>query len=140
MSDLVLSGAEVERLRLLASVLIPGHGKLPPAGSLEGFAQLLGVAVKACGYADRDIRAALDAIPEQPGWESVRAWSSADPAGFNIAATLSSGVYFMSPVVLGILGYPTERRHPAGVEDAANEYETGVLEPVIARGRRWREA
>ncbi len=86
-----------------------------------------------------DLLAALAGVPESDALADAKAYAAADPARFDIAATIASGAYFMSPMVLERLGYPLERRHPAGVEEFAEEYETGILDPVIARGPRFRD-
>lgn len=139
MSDITLEDGDIERLKGLADVLIPGTATLSAPSALSNFERLLRSAVKACGYPDVDLRSALDAIPPNADWDSTRAFATANQAGFDIVSVIVSGAYFMSPVVLGALGYPLERRHPAGPEEFADEYETGILDPVINRGPRFRD-
>ena len=52
---------------------------------------------------------------------------------FDIVSVVVAGAYFMSRQVLDKLGHPRERRHSAGVEEFAEEFGTGVRDPVIAR-------
>jgi hypothetical protein len=40
----------------------------------------------------------------------------------------------MTPQIMALIGYPGQHRDPAGLEDAANELETGILKPVLERG------
>ena len=139
MTDLTLSESDLAKLTRFASALIPATDKMPAASALEAYGALLQSAVKACGYAVGELRAALDRAAVCADLASAKAFAAADPAGFEIASTIVSGAYFMSPVVLDRLGYPAERRHPAGPEEFLEEYETGILEPVMARGPRFRD-
>jgi hypothetical protein len=139
MTDLTLSEADLANLTRFATALIPATDRMPAASAIEGYDALLQSAVKACGYALEDMRAALDRAAVCGDLVSAKAFAAADPASFEIASTIVSGSYFMSPVVLDRLGYPAERRHPAGPEEFLEEYETGILEPVIARGPRFRD-
>ncbi len=136
---MTLDDRELGKLIRLAAVLIPGSAGMPAIAEVEAFAALLRAAVKACGTPDAELRATLDRLPVDADQSSVLAFAAADPARFEIAAILVSGAYFMSPLVLERLGYPLERRHPAGLEEFAEEYETGVLEPVLGRGPRFRD-
>jgi hypothetical protein len=139
MTDLTLDARNVATLTRYACVLIPGTARMPAATEIEDFGNLLQSAVKACGYALADVQAALEGMSSVTDLESAKVFAAADPARFEIASTIVSGAYFMSPVVLDRLGYPTERRHPAGPEEFLDEYETGILEPVMARGARFRD-
>lgn len=139
MSDLTLTDHDIATLTRLGAVLVPGDAVAPSAAEVPGFDALLRSAVKACGYQDAKFRAAIDAIPANADWSTTRAFTAADPSSFDMVSVLITGAYFMSPFVLGRLGYPLERRHPAGIEEFAEEYETGVLDPVISRGPRFRD-
>lgn len=139
MTDLTLDAGQLSRLSRFASVLIPAAANMPAAADVDGYAALLQLAVKASGYSVADLSAAVAGVPESDALADAKAYAAADPARFDIAATIASGAYFMSPMVLERLGYPLERRHPAGVEEFADEYETGILDPVIARGPRFRD-
>ena len=139
MSELVLGTTDVERLTRLAAVLIPGTAAMPPAGEVASFDALLRTAVKACGYTDGEVRAALDSIAPDIDWGGAQRLSADDPASFGIAALLVSAAYYMAPAVLEKLNYPAERRHPAGHDDFAEEYMTGVLDAVTDRGPRYRD-
>ena len=139
MSEFVLSDADLEKLARFATVLIPGTGAMPSAGSLEGYATLLRTAVKATHYTADELRAVLAAIPSGTDLASAKAFEASDPANFEKASIIVSGAYFISPAILGKLGYPTERQHPAGDSEFADEYETGIVDVVTARGPVWRD-
>lgn len=128
---------DLSKLESLARVLIPGTEKMPPVDRIAGFQDLLARAVKAAALTEAEVGAVLDAIPEKLDWETAKALSKAKTALFETAATLASGAYLLAPEVLAALRFPTERRFPAGPMDFADEYETGIVEPVIAHGQRW---
>ncbi len=128
---------DLSKLRTLARVLIPGTDKMPSVDQIADFDALLVRAVKATALTDAEIGAVLDAIPVSLDWDSAKAFSKAAPALFETASTLASGAYLLAPEVLAALRFPTERRFPAGPMDFADEYETGIVEPVIAHGQRW---
>lgn len=135
----VINDADIERLRGLAAVLIPATARMPAAPDVAGFDGLLRTSAKACAYSAAELRAVLDAIPANVDFAGAKAWAAADRARFDMAAVIVSGAYYMAPAVLERLGYPTERRHPAEPEEFLNEYETGIVEAVIARGAFWRD-
>ena len=139
MSDLALEPTDLARLTRLAEALIPGTATMPPPGGVAAFDGLIRTAVKACGYSPGEVRDALDAIPPDVDLDGAKAYADKDPEGFGIAAILVSAAYYMAPAVLEQIGYSTERRHPAGQEDFADEYGTGILDPVTDRGPRYRD-
>ena len=57
-----------------------------------------------------------------------------DKFTFDPLSSIIAGAYFMTPQVKELIGYPGQHRDPAGLEDAANELETGILDPVLERG------
>lgn len=139
MSSLILQPADIVLLTRLAEVLIPGTEKMPAVGEIGDYDDLLRRAVAACGYTEADLRAAIDAIPAGVDWEGARAFSLAEPMRFGIVSVIVSAAYYMARPVLDRLNFPAERRHPAADDDFANEYMTGILDPVTERGPIYRE-
>lgn len=139
MSDPVINDADIEKLTRLAAVLIPATATMPTAPDVAEYTKLLQTAAKACAYSAAEFRSVLDAIPAQVDFASAKAWAAADRVQFDMASVIVSGAYYMAPAVLDRLGYPTERSHPAGTEEFADEYGTGVVDAVIARGPIWRD-
>jgi Arc/MetJ family transcription regulator len=128
---------DLNKLQALARVLIPGTDKMPAVDQIAGFDALLARAVKATALTDTELGAVLDALPASLDWDAAKALAKAQPALFETASTLASGAYLLAPEVLAALRFPTERRFPAGPMDFADEYETGIVDPVIAHGQRW---
>ena len=111
---------------------------MPAIDQLPMFESLIQVAVKSCGYTDEQIELAISNIPGDVDWVSAKKYSEEMAESFNIAATLASAAYLMAPPVLEGLKFPTDRRHPADVEDFLQEYDTGILEDVTNRGPKFR--
>lgn len=139
MSDITLTPSDIAKLRGLATVLIPGTDAMPSIDELQTFDALLQTSVKACGYSDDNIRRALDAIAPEMDWAAAKALRSDMPESFEALSVFVSASYYMAPEVLGRLKFPIDRRHPAGPEDFLEEFETGILEPVMERGPRFRD-
>ncbi len=139
MTGATASDEQIARLRALAAVLIPATAEMPAADALPAFDALLRTAVRACGYSGTDIALSLDALPATLDWDSVAAFAAGEPDVFAIASTLVSAAYYMAPPVLEKLKFPRERQHPAEVEEFVEEYETGILDAVTARGPRFRD-
>lgn len=139
MSTLSLDATDIAALTALATVLIPGTAEMPAVGNLKAFDRLLRSSVAACGYADEQLRAALDAVPACMNWETSKAFATAEPGHFQIVSVLASAAYYMAPEVLNQLKFPIDRQHPAADDEFAEEYLSGILDPVIARGKRYRD-
>jgi hypothetical protein len=129
----MLTTEELLQLRQVASVLLPGDEKSPPAGSLPELDDLIAAAVSAVGSEAEQMRDGLAALPGQPGWEDLRAFSATHPDEFEVISTVVAGAYFMSTRVLDSLGYPHGQRKPVRNDLVVDELETGVLDPVLAR-------
>lgn len=125
--------ATLARLRSLASALIPGAGGLPDLD------RWLDRALRAGGWPPPVLAAALAALPEAIDFDGAKRLATARPEAFAVLGTLVSAAYFMAPQVLRGLGFPEDRRNPAGTEDFLAEYETGVFEPMLSRAPMFRD-
>ena len=134
-----LGKSDMARLATLAGLLMPATEKLPAANAVASFDALLDAALNASGIPAEEISAALASLPEPLDWAGVRAFAERHPAAFEALALIASGAYAMAPEVLDRLGFPADRRNPAGQMDAADEYETGILDPVLDRGPVFRD-
>ncbi len=119
----------------LTAVMIEPAGSLPAPTAIEGFADLIRVAVKAACISEEELSAAVEQLPDRLDIASVRRFAEQSPTEFETLSVICAGAYTMAPVVLRSLGFPADRQNPAGQMDAADEYETGILEPVLNLGR-----
>lgn len=140
MTDLDLSNDQVGRLTALAEVLVPGTATMPAPAALDAWEGLVRRAVRACGHGAELILRAVDGVDPAVDWDAAQAFATKDPEAFQVASQLVSAAYYMAPAVLAEIKYPTERRHPPRSEDFADEFTTGVLEPVMRRDPRYRDS
>jgi len=63
-----------------------------------------------------------------------------DPVAFAALAVLVPGAYYLHPRVRRLIGYPGQKADPAPDDESDYWLRDGLLDPVIARGRIWREA
>lgn len=138
MSDEALSAWELQQLRGIAAVLMPGDQDSPASTDISEFDELLGRAAAALGPELERLHGALEMLPPDLDWEAVRGFAAAEPSAFEVISTVAAGAYFMSPAALRSIGYPTGPRSAARFDLVADELESGILEPVIARGPRVR--
>jgi len=138
MSNLTITDRDIARLTGLADTLLPERGDMPSASALRDFGLLLHTAIGAGGYPDQQVRDALDALPPKVDRDGAKAFAENRVEQFNVLSVLTSAAYFMAPEILRKLGFPADRRQPAGTHDFADEFETGILDPVSERGPRFR--
>jgi hypothetical protein len=131
---------EDEQVTLLriADTLIPAVGPNPKASEAEQFVPYLHLALAArADVFDAVLKAVtqLAAVPDDAMYAELKTMWARDKFTFDPLSSIIAGAYFMTPQVKELVGYPGQHRDPAGLEDAANELETGILEPVLERGR-----
>jgi hypothetical protein len=51
-----------------------------------------------------------------------------------VLSAVLAGAYLLVPEVKSAVGYPGQRRDPAGLEEAVDEISDGILDPVLERG------
>lgn len=135
MTKPALTTGELALLMGLGDVLIPASATMPAFSEVPGCERNLQVAATASGATEDALRAALATLGPVSDLSGAMAMAEARPEAFQLLALLLTGAYYMAADTLRALNYPTERRNPAGVSDFADEYETGILDPVIENGR-----
>lgn len=132
-----LGDTELTTLLRIADTLIPAAGPNPKASEAENYLKYLNLALTARGDAFDAVIGALDALAAVSDGDlraALRQMWSTDKATFDPLSAIVAGAYFMTPQIMELIGYPGQHRDTAGLEDAANELETGILDPVIERG------
>jgi hypothetical protein len=135
-----LTAADRALFSKIADVLLPAHGKLPGAASVDVAGELLDhVMLHRPDLFDAFIRG-LRAVSEKTGRAAAEELIQSDGEAFDAIGLAASGAYFMSPIVRDRLGYPGQE---SVVYDphAVPEYESnGMLDRVRARGSVFRDA
>jgi hypothetical protein len=132
-----LTDTELTTLMRIADTLIPASGPNPKASEAEQFQPYLHLALAARADVFEAVLTAVHTLAEVPDSElrdALKTMWAEDKFTFDPLSSVIAGAYFMTPQVKKLIGYPGQHRDPAGLEDAANELETGILDPVIERG------
>jgi hypothetical protein len=132
-----LTEVEQESLLRIADTLIPAAGPNPKASDTKDFLPYLQLALAARRDAFDVVIAAVSRLKDVAGADlltALKAMWADDKNTFDPLSAIVAGAYFMTPEVKELIGYPGQHRDPAGLEDAVNELETGILDPVIERG------
>lgn len=132
-----LTASEESTVLRIADTLIPESGPNPKASDARDFVAYLHLALAAWSDVFDAVLKAVNDLADVPveGMRDAlkRLWAE-DKVTFDPLSSVIAGAYFMTPQVKELIGYPGQHRDPAGLEDAANELETGILDPVIERG------
>lgn len=132
-----LTNDELVALLRIADCLIPASGPNPKASDAKGYVQYLNLALSARSDVFDAVMSAvakLAEIADDDLWAALRRMCSEDKFSFDPLSSVVAGAYFMTPQVKELIGYPGQHRDVAGLEEAANELATGILDPVIERG------
>jgi hypothetical protein len=132
-----LSDGEQDTLLRIADTLIPAAGPNPKASDVQEFLPYLHLALAARADVFNAVIKAVNDLADVDNndlREALKRMWADDKFAFDPLSSIIAGAYFMTPQVKELIGYPGQHRDPAGLEDAANELETGILDPVIERG------
>jgi hypothetical protein len=132
-----LTDGEQATLLRIADTLIPAAGPNPKASDAEQFIPYLYLALAArADMFDAVLKSVneLADVADHQLYSALKTMWAEDKFTFDPLSSIIAGAYFMTPQVKELIGYPGQHRDPAGLEDAANELETGILDPVIERG------
>lgn len=132
-----LTDDEQTTLLRIADTLIPAVGPNPKASDAEQFVPYLHLALAARADVFEAVLSAvstLSGVADEDLHDALRSLWADDKHTFDPLSSVIAGAYFMTPQVKELIGYPGQHREPAGLEDAANELETGILDPVLDRG------
>jgi hypothetical protein len=120
----------------VADTLIPASRGAPGASAEPGFWGALAVALDARADAFADITTALaqlDSTGMEDLWNELQALDADRPSVFQALSTVIAGAWLLTPGVRDRIGYHGQRADKAGIEEAADEISSGVLDPVIER-------
>jgi hypothetical protein len=126
-------------LARIADTLIPANGDAPAASTEPGFWEALSTAMAARADAFEDIVAALDELNASANlWNALRSLEGEEPSTFQALSAVIAGAWLLTPGVRNRIGYHGQQAVKAGLEEAADEISSGILDPVLERGdTRW---
>lgn len=129
-----LTEAERSALVTIADTLCPGSNGIASPSAQPAFTHQLNVALAARADAFDAIVDSLQRIPHGDPSEWLRALHDREPDAFQALSTVVAGAYLLVPEVRTALGYPGQPRSLARDDDAVNDLEDGILDPVLDRG------
>lgn len=134
-----MNDAQRATFAALADVLLPATDDLPAPSSIDVSGRLLDRALAARPDLAEPLEAILaTAAGSDPADEARRLHASA-PEAFATLALLVTGAYYLSPKTRRRIGYPGQKADPAADDEADYWLRDGLLDPVVARGPRWRD-
>lgn len=137
-----LTDTESADLRRVAAVLIPPVGDRLGGDQVAAFDDDVAEALAVLDPVFDDVVAALAAIHDVSTTElfgALREMDADAPQLFHPLSLLVTAVYLYSAEIEAELGYPHPHRNPVGMTEAADEIDSGILDPVVERGSIVRE-
>ena len=126
---------EFSRVLHIGDILIPGAERMPSFSAVHGIDRLIQLAVAGSKMPAAQLAEAIRIASEIRDFSEAQRFAESKPDTFALLAQIVTAAYYMADEVLTALSYPLERRNPAGVSDFADEYMTGILDPVVENNR-----
>ncbi len=122
----------------LADVLVPAAHGMPAASEVGAHERWLDRALAARPDLAEPLTALVRAAAGRDPQTEIRRLRDEDEASFGLLLLVVTAAYYSSPRVKRLIGYPGQRANEVFLDQAEHDLRDGVLDPVIARGRRWR--
>ena len=123
----------------LADALFPSWNGMPAASEVDVAGRWLDRVLRVRPDLLAELERLLARAADEPPEVALRRLEEEDPAGLDVLVTAVAGAYTMSPKVRRRLGYPGQRPRPAYPDEAEWDLRDGLLDPVLTRGRIYRE-
>lgn len=134
-----LMAREREVLGRLADVLIPAGSEMPSASQAGVSEDLVDYVIRVRPDIVSDLRRVLTWADGKDPEAAVALLRAEDEDGFQTLSFVVAGAYLMDPRVKELLRYPGQEAKPVDPDDYISYVESGLLEPVIARGAIYRD-
>ena len=86
-----------------------------------------------------DLLRGLRQVSELPAQQGIAKLMVEDQDAYEALRVTVLGAYYLNPVVWEKLGYRGQESLPVPLDETADYLESGLLEPVKARGTIWRK-
>lgn len=130
-----LSPIELDTIGAVAVALIPADGDRAGATAEPEFYANLEIALQARSDAFEDVIEVLGVLGDVPEGEMLarlRRLDDEEPSTFQVLSTVITGAWLLTTSVRSRIGYPGQQVSRARLEEAVDELESGLLEPVLA--------
>jgi hypothetical protein len=132
-----LTEAEWTTLEAAASSLIPAFGESPSASQAPDYRDWVRRALAARA---EHFELVIEAISELDGVSGgdlrgrLETMSASKPQHFAVLSSVIAGAYVMVPLVREQIGYPGQGGATPRFDEAVEQLEDGILDPVVVRG------
>jgi hypothetical protein len=127
-------------LARLADLLIPAADGMPAASEVDVAGRQLDVVLAARPDLTRHLLRGWGTVPDDGPEPTVHLLQELDPEAFDAVRLLVAGGYYIHPRIRGLLCYTGQEPRTVRVDPAPEYLEEGLLERVVERGPRYREA
>jgi hypothetical protein len=125
-------------LGALADVLVPAAHGMPAASQVGVHERWLDRALAARPDLAEPLAALVRGAAGRDPEAEIRRLRNEDEERFGLLLLVVTAAYYSSPKVKRLIGYPGQRPNEVFPDQAEHDLRDGILDPVIARGRRWR--
>jgi hypothetical protein len=129
-----------EWLTQVADLLIPAGSGMPAASQMDVAGRQLDVVLAARPDLTRHLLRGWGTTAGSDPRESVELLQELDPAAYDAVRMVVAGGYYIHPEIRGLLGYTGQEPRVVRVDQVPEYLEEGLLERVMERGPRYREA
>jgi len=133
-----LAAAARDAFGALADVLLPATDDLPAPTSIDVQGRWLDRVLAARPDLAEPLAAILASTDGADAGGEARRLHATDPEAFAVLSLAVTGAYYLSPTVRRRIGYPGQKADPAADDEPEYWLRDGILDPVAARGPRWR--
>ena len=136
-----MTTVELKSLATIADALIAPYEDLPSGSAVNDFEVAVQEAIGIMGRYFAQLEQVLAQHARLASDGDTASWlknlHQEDEKSFWVVSTIVAAVYVSSPQVLATVNYPLPHRNPPELTEAADDLETGLLDPVIERGETY---
>ena len=140
MIDCILTAQEHETLSAFSDILIPAAESMPAFSEIGARMELTERVLGLRPELLPALRRALNKSTGIPPLEATERLNSEDPEGLGTLGLVVSSAYYLDAGVRRRLGYPGQQSRPASPEEEYDYLRDDLLQPVIERGKIYRDA
>ncbi len=135
-----LTARERDILAGIADRLIPAAEAMPSFSDLGAQGALTDRVLELRPELLADLRRGLARAADMTPADAAERLNSEDPVALGTIGLVASSAYYMSHEVRRLLGYPGQQSRPAKPDEEHDYLVDDLLQPVIDRGRIYRDA
>lgn len=139
MSNDLLTVDERDSFTAIADILIPAAEGMPAFSEVTVQAELTDRVLELRPELLPDLQRALKKASGMTAAEAAEHLNKEDPQAFGTLGLVASSAYYLDQGVRQRLGYPGQLSRPASPSEEADYMDDNLLQPVIDRGKIYRD-